>query len=438
MRSVFLAVLAAFFAEGLPAQAPSPTPTPAPLQRSLSASKQFVVYYSEGTVRAKVARKLEDVKGRWLQTLGLQDEWKSPIVVQLNSLAPPGAPSLRTRLFLSDGGEKKIQIDVNDLGVLRGGEFDREIYRALLLEFMYREHTPKEGKSYQQPPVWLLEGFLEDARSRDGEGIAAGLYDRIVESGPPPKLEAFLKEKPELMDATTRAIYRARSMALLRALLALPEGSSGLVKWISSLPEGKAAETSQLEKCFPDLEKNPTRLSKQWALSLADASAKDRAKALTMAETSRALDEIMNFGAPTDPKKPNENLVSGPKAFPLVARSKAGRFIMAQKAEDLLRLQIRSHPLLRSVIGEYHLIAAELVHKPKKNMDKRLTEALELQKAITARSREIEDFMNWFDAAKMETPSEEFDVILEMPTDDSQGRADPITRFLNDLEARGW
>ncbi len=44
--------------------------------------------------------------------------------------------------------------------------------------------------------------------------------------------------------------------------------------------------------------------------------------------------------------------------------------------------------------------------------------------------------MNWFEAAKLETPSREFDVLLEMPKEG--GRTDPITRYMNDLEARGW
>jgi hypothetical protein len=227
-------------------------------------------------------------------------------------------------------------------------------------------------------------------------------------------------------------------MALLRAFLAMPEGSAGLASWIMSLPEINPADAGKLVASFPSVEAEPASLSKQWALSLADASASNRMKALSMDETLRLLNLILDIGAPMDPKKPNENMVSGPMSLPVIARTKGGRFIMNQKSEELLRLQIRAHPLLRPIVEEYHIIATELAARPKKNFEKRLSQNVELQKAIAERAGGISDYMNWFEAAKLETPSREFDVLLEMPSDSSAGRTDPITRHMNDLEARGW
>ncbi len=421
-----------------PALKMAPSPTPGPLERSVSASRQFVIYQADGTIRAKIARKVEDIKTEWLKTLQMKDEWKSPIIVQLTSLAPPGAPRMRTALFIGDGGESKVQIDVFDMAALRGGEFDLEVYRALCLELMYRREPPKAGKSYHQPPVWLLEAFLEDSRTKAGEGIAAGLYERIIESGPPPKLEGFLKERPEMMDATTRAIYRARAMALLRAFLAMPDGAKGFAAWIMSLPVINAADAGKLAANFPSLADQPSNLSKQWALSLADASASKRAQSLSMSESVRQLTLILDIGAPADPKRPNDDLVSGPMAFPVIARTKSGKFILGHKSGELLRLQLAAHPLIRPIVEEYHLIVSELVTKPKKNVEKRLAKNMELQKAVTDRYSGIADYMNWFEAAKLETPSQEFDVLLEMPSNGDTGRADPITRYMNDLEVRGW
>jgi hypothetical protein len=417
-------------------KAPSPTPTPAALQRSTSASRQFIIYHSDGTVRGRIARKVEDIKSQWLKSLQMTDEWKLPIVLQVVPLAPVGTPRIRTAFYLGDGDEAKVQIDVFDLSVLKSGEFDTEVYRALCLEVMYRQNLPKAGKAYQQPPVWLLEGLVEDALAKNGEGIGPGLYDRIIESGSPAKLEIFLKERPEMMDATTRAIYRARSMALLRALLASPGGPQGMVAWLRSIPSSNPTDAGKMLDNFPNLASRPADLSKQWALALADASATNRTKSLPMAETTRQLALIMDFGAPVDPKKPNEAMISGAMALPVIARTKAGPFIVAKKAEELLRLQMRAHPLFRPIVEEYQLIATELVHKPKKNLEKRIEKNIELQKALVSRASEIEDYMNWFEAAKLETPSREFDVLLEMPTEG--GRGDPITRYMNDLEARGW
>jgi hypothetical protein len=438
MRRAGLIAAAVMLASPVWAQrkAPTPTPAPVPIQRSVSSSRQFVVYNQDGTLRSKVARKAEDVKREWLELLQRADEWKSPIIVKINTPSPLGAQRLRTGVYIGDGGQTKVQIDVNDLAALRGAEFESELYRALCLELMYRNTPPKAGKPYQQPPLWVLEALLEDARTRAGEGIGPGLYEKIIESGTPPKLESFLKERPEMMDATTRAIYRARSMALLRALLATPGGSKGFADWLQSLPTTNPADAGKLLGRFPGLGGESANLSKQWALSLADASASDRTKPLSMAETVRQLNMIMDFGAPMDPKKPNEALVSGPQAFPVIARTKGGPFIVSRKAEELFRLQMRAHPMIRPIIEEYQLIATELAQKPKRNVDKRLEKNIELQKVVVTRTTEIEDYMNWFEAAKLETPSREFDVLLEMPR--AESRNDPITRHLNDLEARGW
>lgn len=443
MRKGWLVVVGVLLAGPVVAQqkkaenkAPVAAPTPVALQRSTSASRQFIIYHSDGTIRGKIARKVEDIKSQWLKSLQMQDEWKYPIVLQIVSLAPVGSPRIRTALYLGDGDEAKVQIDIFDLSVLRNGEFDAEVYRALCLEVMYRQNLPKAGKTYQQPPVWLLEGLVEDAQAKAGEGIGPGLYDRIIESGSPAKLETFLKERPEMMDATTRAIYRARSMALLRALLASPGGPQGMVTWLRSLPTSNPTDAGKMLDNFPNLASRPADLSKQWALALADASASNRTKSLPMAETTRQLALIMDFGTPQDPKKPNEAMVTGAMALPIIARTKSGPFIVAKKAEELLRLQMRAHPLFRPIIEEYQLIATELVHKPKKNLEKRIEKNIELQKALVSRASEIEDYMNWFEAAKLETPSQEFDVLLEMPKEG--GRGDPITRYMNDLEARGW
>ncbi len=109
-----------------------------------------------------------------------------------------------------------------------------------------------------------------------------------------------------MMDATTRAIYRARAMALLRALLATPDGPKGMAAWLRSIPTTNPADAGRMLDNFPSLRLYPADLSKQWALAIADASATNRTKSLPMAETVRQLALIMDFGAPVDPKKPNE------------------------------------------------------------------------------------------------------------------------------------
>lgn len=412
--------------------------TPVPLQRSISSSKQFVIYFSDGAVRARLARRAEDLKREWLQSLQLKDEWKAPVVIQVVPTRPPKAPRLTTNVYESDGGAMKVQIDVYDPTVLKGAELDLEIYRALSLEFMHRGEPPKAGKAITQPPAWLMEGLSEDALTRD-DGLPAGLFEMLVKSGPPPKLEAFLKARPDRMDATSRAVYRAQAMGLLRALLSAPGGGEGLARYLQELPGNNPADARVLLEKFPQFAADPAALSKVWTLTLANASASDRVKPLSMAETRNQIATLLEIAAPKNPKKPEEGLIQGPEAMQAIARGSAGQYTLKRISEDLFRLEMRAHPIMRPVVEEYRTIATQLAEKPKKNLEKRIRKNMELQAAVAGRTGEIEDYLNWFEATQLTTPSREFEVLpTGLNTADLPERTDSISRLLNDYESRGW
>jgi hypothetical protein len=51
----------------------------------------------------------------------------------------------------------------------------------------------------------------------------------------------------------------------------------------------------------------------------------------------------------------------------------------------------------------------------------------------------MEDYLNWFEAARLDTPSKEFDSELDLESS-SPGlrRNDAVSRTLDDVDARGW
>lgn len=423
-------------AGGLSAQTGAP-PKLAELKRSVSSSGQFVIYHSDNTVRSRVARKSEDLKTEWRRLLGMDDDWKWPIVVQLLTARPVGAPRLRTSFFEGDGNEFKLQVDVYDPTVIQSGDYDLEVFKALILEYAYREFPPKAGKAFQSAPAWLVEGMFEDVRVRN-EGIVAGLYEKLVQDGPPPKLDAFFKEKPEMMDATSRAVYRAKAMTLLRALLRLPDGPKHLAAWMGTWHEGNSNDAGKLLKQFPGLADSPAELSKMWALCIADASASNRAKPLSIADTQKQLNLIFELSAPKDPKKPQDGTLVGPMALSTLVRMDSGKFLAGQKAEDLLRLEVRAHPVMRSIVEEYRAIVTELIRKPKKNVDKRMQKNVDLQNAVAQRMDEIDDYMNWFEATKLETSSRKFESTFDVREKSAViRRHDAITREMDEAEQAG-
>jgi hypothetical protein len=401
----------------------------------VSSSQQFVIYHSNRALRSRLAQKAEDLKRNWLQRLSLEDQWKSPIIIQVLPVRRPNSPRLRTGLYESDGGEPKVQIDVYDMAALKGADFDMEVYRALFLDYGYRNVPAKAGKAFHQPPAWLIDGLLEDVTARN-EGIAVGLYEHLINEESSPKLDAFLKERPEMLDATSRAIYRAKALGLFRALLRAPDGTKHLAEYCSNLPSIDPTNSSELLGKFPTLSEKPVILSKLWTLSLAEASASNRVMPFGVPETQRRLSLILEIAAPKDPKKPRAGTVNGPEALSAVARTSTGRYVVRQKAEDLLRLEARAHPLMRPIVEEYRIIASELAAKPKKNLETRIRKNMQLQEAVVKRAGQMEDYLNWFEAAQLSTPSKEFDSTLDLQS--TFPRNDAVSRCLDDIEARGW
>jgi hypothetical protein len=321
---------------------------------------------------------------------------------------------------------------------LKGSDFDLEVYRALFLEFGYRNVPAKAGKALHQPPAWLVEGLFEDVIARE-EGIAVSVYERLINAKDSPNLTAFLKERPEMLDATSHAIYRAKALGLLRALLSSPDGAKHLVDYCSGLSALDPSEGAELLEKFPTLAANPVMLSKLWTLSLADASATNRVTALSVKETQRRLILILEITAPINPTKPTVGTLQGPEALPALAKTKTGRYVVRQKAEELLRLEVRAHPLIRPIVQEYRMIASELAAKPKKKVEVRIRKNLQLQQAIVKRADEMEDYLNWFEAAQLSTPSKEFDSAVDWQSNAlTFHRNDPVSRYLDDIEVRGW
>lgn len=437
MRAAASALLFLAFVAPLRAGKPIVAPPLAPAQRTISSSGQFFVYFQDKGVRSRLSLRLEEIKRHWLQRLSLPDEWKAPIIVQLQSIRDSSAPRIATNIFEGDAGQLKVQIDVNDPSVLQGGDFDVEVYRALCFEYSYRNAPPKAGKSYTQPPAWLLEALYEDDKSREN-GLTAGLYETLIDRGRMPSLEAFLKQRPWTFDATSRAIYRAQALGLFRAFLALPSGSSSLKEYLSRLPSLETTDAAALLAAFPSLEKDPSRLSRAWVLSIANASASDRLATLSVDESRKELLAILDISTPPDPRNPMAPPVRGPDAMPIIARTEQGRYILGQKTEELLRLQMRVHPLVRPIVDEYRLIANQLAMRPKKKVTDRLVKNGELLKLVTEQSDKVTDYMNWYEAARIETSSGTFTAISTGDLIQIPVRSDAISRRIDSIEARGW
>jgi hypothetical protein len=404
--------------------------------KSTTASGQFVVYSNDATRRTNLAQRADEARSQLLQKVGDDETSSRPIIIQdlTGAAKPHGSASIVTGIFEGDGGAMKVQTDIYDASALRGQALEMEIYRALGLDGIYRDHPPKAGKPFRSPPPWLLEALAEEKRTKES-GVPEGVYATLLKSDHPPKIEDFLKAKPELMDATSLTLYRTQAVALLKAFQQLPEGPKGLRDFLVSLAENDA-DIKSLLAAFPSLENSPSRLGKIWTLSIARNSSSKGVEPYSIGETERALRELLDISAPVDPKKPALGKAMGPAAFSPIAKSDGGPFLMRQKSAELMTLEFRAHPLLKPVISEYRKITTELASKPKKNVGKQIEETGKILDLLLQRTGKVDDYLNWFEATQLDTLSENFLEVTSPP--EAPKRTDPISAHLDTIEIRGW
>ncbi|MFA7345663.1 MAG: hypothetical protein WC003_15295 [Terrimicrobiaceae bacterium] len=403
--------------------------------KSTSASGKFVIYSKDATRRTNLAQRAEEARARWTQKTGT-DETSGPIIIQdlIGTAKPRGNAGILTGVFEGDGGAMKVQTDIYEASALRGQALEMEVYRALGLDWIYRNHPPKAGRAFHSPPPWLLEALAEEGRVKEN-GTPEGVYATLLKSDHPPKIEDFLKAKPELMEATSLTLYRTQAAALLKALQQLPEGPKGLATFLGSLAENDA-DLKSLLAAYPSLENSASRLGKLWTLSIARNSASKGTEPCSIGETVRALQELLDVSAPVDPKKPELGQATGPTAFPLLAKSGGGPYLMRLKSAELMTLEFRAHPLLRPVIAEYRKIATELASKPKKNVDRQIGETGKIFDLLLQRTGKTSDYLNWFEATQLDTLSENFLEVTSPP--EAPKRTDAISAHLDAVENRGW
>ena len=147
-------------------------------ERSTSPSRQFVIYGADAKVRGAVSSLAEQTKANLLGLLRQRDDWKTPVVVNLQPQQAniPEIPPADLR-FSQTGFGIKLQLDLTISKNLDVSLVERELLRAILLEMIYRKRPHiTAGAVLVEPPDWLIDGALALSPGRDrGPLIGAGI-----------------------------------------------------------------------------------------------------------------------------------------------------------------------------------------------------------------------------------------------------------------------
>ena len=396
-------------------------------EHSTSPSRQFVMYGADTKVRGAVSGLAEQTKTNLLGLLRQRDDWKTPVVVNLQSQQSnlPELPPADLR-FSQTGFGIKLQLDLTISKNVDVSLVERELLRAILLEMVYRKQPHiTAGAVLVELPDWLIDGALALGPGRD----RGQLIEAVANTEKPPALEKFLRQRPGSLDSTGRTLYRAYAFAFVQMLLEGKNGAAQLANYIDHL--SNSSPLADLKAEFPFLAEDAERA---WQLALNRLKSLQTFRLLTFAESERRLDELLRVKI-SEPKKPEKQLLLDELAQHKLSASE--KMALDQLKRDLMFLVPQTNPVLRPIGREYQEIAALLARGKRRGVLKRLSRLELTRQQLAARMGEIDDYMNWFEATQMNSGSGNFTGYLKA-VDQSQvpplRRHDPLSVYVDALE----
>ena len=398
-------------------------------ERSLSPSRQFVIYGADAELRGAVSDLAERTKADLLTLLRQRDNWVVPIVVNLQPQQPnlPEIPPADLR-FSQTGFGLKLQLDLTISKNLDVSLVERELLRGILLEMIYRKQSQVAvGSVFVEPPDWLIDGVLALGPGRD----RGQLVEALTTADKTEPLEAFLRQNPRLLDSAGRTLYRANSFAFVQMLIDGKSGPARLAQYIGHLSNASNEPLADLKIQFPSLGGDAEQT---WQLTLSRLRNLQTYRSFAFAESERRLDELLRL------KISEANKQAKPEGLDELAQHKMSaseKMALSELNRELLVFVSQANPVLRPIVREYQEIVALLARGKRKRIARRLSRLEVTRKQLAGRMSDIDDYMNWFEATQMKSRSGNFTGYLKAANHSQLAapkRHDPLSVYVDALE----
>lgn len=402
--------------------------------RSVSTSRQFLVYGADLRLRGAICDLAERTKRDVLRLIDQRDEWATPILVNAQYPQANWPEKPRAALIFSQTGlGLKLQLDLTIAPDGNQPEIRHELLRAILLEMMYRHKTNlPPGTAYVSPPDWLLAGIPPHQAEIDSRKWA-DLLRAPVTAQKVFSLADVLRQRYDQLDESGRSLYRAYSVALVELLTGVPEGRARLARFIADLPAASNDPMADLGRHFPALS-DAKVAEKAWSLRIAELAAAQSAQWLSSEQANQKLDEVLVLGISAAGAEKKYRL----EEFPKFIRNASAKVTLVRCSRELSILATRANSIYRPMICEYARIAMLLSHGKTRGIAERLARLSSSRRSISARVEEIDDYLNWFEAAKSREMSGAFDghrKAAEAAAQPGPRRRDAISIYVDVLEA---
>lgn len=410
-----------------------------PMARSISSSRQFIVFCDDAVLRGRVADFAEEMKADALRLIGDDGRWKIPVVIKLEKAAAPENVKRPVSLVLQVTPQgPKIQIDVaigDDPGAVY---LQKHLVRAVYLEYSYRNRRLHGGEEIVEPAWWIVAGAIETFRRRE-LGIDSALFSRLVETNRMPAIDEFLNFRPDITGEAVRQMDGAFAMALLEMLLEQPDGRAGLARLVREWPDRSEDPVGALTRVFPGLGEGSAGLQKWWTLNIARFSASNRYRGLSLEESDRRLNSLLDVELAIGPEGEKETF--NVAEFDAFQKNKGAKAALAARHSEVVALSAKTSALFRPVVAGYEEVLAKLMRGKSKGLREKIVEIEIYREAVLHRTGEISDHLNWYEASKLGVRTNAFDSYLraarQIEQDEVKQHAErEIAAYLDALEAQ--
>jgi hypothetical protein len=366
----------------------------------------------------ELGRTLASAEKEFLSQSGFTQSSCPPVNVILREDAGRSTTPPRLSVDTLEGGLPRVTME---LGSTASANATQLLATSLLLREYYGDHAPVPGSRVPQYPDWVTRGMAFLCfPTKDPVHVPAP----YLKGGNPPTLEDFLLQRaPERESPSLGDLYDSMAALLLKAGLSTAAGRQAFREWIGHYDPDRQEYLPP--RWVSGWEMRP--VERRWLLLIAGNPSRDDgvAKFRSVADSLKSYDTAMA-----------ETLAGGATIYS-ASKARGAAYTMGTLSSRLNALRLQANPLVVPLLDQtIALIAAtrKLSEKKCAVEEQRLAE---LRRAITKQSKEIEDYLNWYEAAKLPVKSGQFERLLQNNTEASS-RKGPVGRHLDAVEARGW
>jgi hypothetical protein len=377
-------------------------------------------------------RMLDSGGKEFLLRTGFSQQAHPPVVVTLHSRTENPASFPYLKVDAIEGGMPRISVDLLEgkrqedgdrKEVIQDEDGKQLLMAALLLREFYDGHAPIPGFSVPWFPAWVTRGLAALCFPAEEPFRIPSSYLK-VKGGNPPTLEDFLIQRPpERSDPTISDLYDASAACLLKSGLSGSAGQAAFREWVGHLDQKQPNHVHS--RWVGGWEMRP--VERRWLLLMAGSSAEGdgRIQLQKAADSLKAYDSVMTGGIP-----------EGASIHSLAQDKKSGGYTLAKLTDRLTALHLRANPLVLPLLDQTMILVAKAPKLPVKKIEAEEKRLAELRLAILQQSRAIDQYLDWYEAAKLPVWSGTFDKLLLNP--DTVIKKGPVGRYLDAVETRGW